>query len=166
MAVLSLAEALAQVPDPRDPRGVRHPLVAILSLAVVAILAGHHGPQAIAKFARDRGAALGVVLSRVPPAAAPQVTAHFDAMLEANGLTDMQRFVIAETVSSTWLSLRSSRPDGAKIIFSATAKLGGISSALRAFMSEPPRPPVPVADCPKPGNAREIPPGWQDRCLL
>ncbi len=48
--------------------------------------------------ARDRGAALGVVLSRVPPAAAPQVTAHFDAMLEANGLTDMQRFVIAETV--------------------------------------------------------------------
>jgi hypothetical protein len=47
---------------------------------------------------RDRGAALGVVLSRVPPAAAAQVTAHFDAMLEANGLTDMQRFVIAETV--------------------------------------------------------------------
>ncbi len=47
---------------------------------------------------RDRGAALGVVLSRVPPAAAPQVIAHFDAMLEANGLTDMQRFVIAETV--------------------------------------------------------------------
>jgi energy-coupling factor transporter ATP-binding protein EcfA2 len=47
---------------------------------------------------RDRGAALGVVLSRVPPAAASQVTAHFDAMLEANGLTDMERFVIAETV--------------------------------------------------------------------
>ena len=48
--------------------------------------------------ARDRGAALGIVLSRVPPAAAPQLTSHFDAMLEANGLTDVRRFVIPETV--------------------------------------------------------------------
>jgi len=48
--------------------------------------------------ARDRGAALGIVLSRVPPAAAPQLTAHFDAMLEANGLTGIRRFVIPETI--------------------------------------------------------------------
>jgi energy-coupling factor transporter ATP-binding protein EcfA2 len=48
--------------------------------------------------ARDRGAALGVVLSRVPPAAAAQLTDHFDAMLQANGLTDIERFVIPETV--------------------------------------------------------------------
>ncbi|MBY0227712.1 MAG: transposase family protein [Gemmataceae bacterium] len=40
MPSLSLMEALAQVPDPRDPRGLRHPLAAILALAVVAILAG------------------------------------------------------------------------------------------------------------------------------
>jgi energy-coupling factor transporter ATP-binding protein EcfA2 len=50
------------------------------------------------KHARDRGAALGVVLSRVPPASAHQLTAHFDAMLEANGLKDVRRFVIPETV--------------------------------------------------------------------
>jgi hypothetical protein len=48
--------------------------------------------------ARDRGAALSIVLSRVPPASAPQLIAHFDAMLDANGLRDVQRFVIAETV--------------------------------------------------------------------
>jgi hypothetical protein len=48
--------------------------------------------------ARDRGASLGVVLSRVPPAAAPQLTAHFDAMLKANGLIDLRRFMIVETV--------------------------------------------------------------------
>jgi energy-coupling factor transporter ATP-binding protein EcfA2 len=48
--------------------------------------------------ARDRGAALSIVLSRVPPASAPQLLAHFDAMLDANGLHDIQRFVIAETV--------------------------------------------------------------------
>ena len=38
MAALSLADALAQVPDPRDPRGRFHPLESVLSLAVVAIL--------------------------------------------------------------------------------------------------------------------------------
>jgi hypothetical protein len=49
------------------------------------------------KDARDRGASLGVVLSRVPPAAQAQLTAHFDAMLQANGLGGVQRFVIPET---------------------------------------------------------------------
>jgi hypothetical protein len=48
--------------------------------------------------ARDRAAALAIVLSRVPPSAARQLSAHFDAMLEANGLRDFQRFLIAETV--------------------------------------------------------------------
>jgi energy-coupling factor transporter ATP-binding protein EcfA2 len=48
--------------------------------------------------ARDRGAALAIVLSRVLPAAAPEVVAHFRAMLEANGLGGNQRFVIPETI--------------------------------------------------------------------
>jgi energy-coupling factor transporter ATP-binding protein EcfA2 len=52
------------------------------------------------KHARQRGAALGVVLSRVPQASAPQLTSHFDAMLGANGLRDVRRFVIPETVVS------------------------------------------------------------------
>jgi energy-coupling factor transporter ATP-binding protein EcfA2 len=48
--------------------------------------------------ARDRGAALGIVLSRVPEAAEDQLVAHFDAMLAANGLGGNDRFVINETV--------------------------------------------------------------------
>jgi len=48
--------------------------------------------------ARDRGAALGIVLSRVLPAMGEEVAGHFHAMLEANGLTGHQRFVIPETV--------------------------------------------------------------------
>jgi len=48
--------------------------------------------------ARDRGAALAIVLSRVPPAAGPEVVGHFHAMLEANGLGENQRFLIPETV--------------------------------------------------------------------
>ncbi len=50
------------------------------------------------KDARDRGAALAIAMSRVPPGAAQQLSAHFDAMLEANGLRDVGRFVIPETV--------------------------------------------------------------------
>jgi hypothetical protein len=62
MERLSLIEALASVPDPRDPRGVRHPLRAILSLAAVAILAGSRSLEAIAQFALDRGTAFAHAL--------------------------------------------------------------------------------------------------------
>ena len=48
--------------------------------------------------ARDRGAALAIVLSRVLPASGPEVVAHFHSMLEANGLGGNQRFVIPETI--------------------------------------------------------------------
>jgi energy-coupling factor transporter ATP-binding protein EcfA2 len=61
--------------------------------------------------ARDRAAALAVVLSRVPPPAARQLSAHFDAMLEANGLRDFQRFLITETiVTDAMLPAETARP--------------------------------------------------------
>jgi hypothetical protein len=62
MAALSLVEALADVPDPRDPRGVRHPLAAVLSLTVVAVLAGMKSLEAIAQFGRDHGPELAFAL--------------------------------------------------------------------------------------------------------
>jgi hypothetical protein len=46
---------------------------------------------------RDRGAALALALSRVPPQAAGELMTHFEAMLEANGLRDVRRFVVPET---------------------------------------------------------------------
>lgn len=59
---LSLLDALAQVPDPRSRKGRRHPLTAILSLAVLALLTGAKSYQAIAQFGRDKGFALAHVL--------------------------------------------------------------------------------------------------------
>jgi GTPase SAR1 family protein len=50
------------------------------------------------KDARNRGAALAIALSRVPPSASKELAAHFDAMLDANGLRDVRRFIIPETV--------------------------------------------------------------------
>jgi hypothetical protein len=62
MPELTLVEALADVPDPRDRRGRRHPLVAVLGLTVVALLAGCKTLEAIAQFGRDRGAPLAFAL--------------------------------------------------------------------------------------------------------
>ena len=55
-AIRPLAEVLAAVPDPRHPRGVRHPLHAILLLACVAMLCRCDSLLAIAEWGRDQGA--------------------------------------------------------------------------------------------------------------
>ena len=69
-APLSLLECLASVPDPRSRRGRRHPLPAILSLAVLAMLTGAKGYSAIAQFGRDKGHrlawALGFTRGKTP----------------------------------------------------------------------------------------------------
>src|SRR5579884_2803019 len=59
---LSLLDILAEIPDPRHRRGIRHPLSAILGLAVLAMLTGCKSYQAIAPFGRDKGFALAQVL--------------------------------------------------------------------------------------------------------
>jgi energy-coupling factor transporter ATP-binding protein EcfA2 len=51
----------------------------------------------ILQHARERGASLAVVLSRVPPAHRDELVAHFEAMLNANRIAAGQRFVIPET---------------------------------------------------------------------
>jgi hypothetical protein len=61
-APLSLVHALAAVPDPRSRKGRVHPLTAVLSLTVVATLAGCKGLGAVAQFGRDHGKALAFAL--------------------------------------------------------------------------------------------------------
>jgi energy-coupling factor transporter ATP-binding protein EcfA2 len=50
------------------------------------------------RYAKERDAALGIVLSRVPAGARTELVRHFGAMLEANGLGKADRFVIPETI--------------------------------------------------------------------
>jgi hypothetical protein len=84
-----LLEALSQVPDPRDRRGVRYGLAAVLAAAVCATLAGARSYSAIAEWVHDAApqqrAALGLhgqipdlvtiwrVLTAVDPAALDRV---------------------------------------------------------------------------------------------
>ncbi len=49
----SLAECLSQIPDPRDPRGVRHSLTSLLLAAVAAVLAGARSFAAIGEWVAD-----------------------------------------------------------------------------------------------------------------
>jgi hypothetical protein len=51
----SLMEILEGVHDPRGARGKRHPLPALLALAVVAMLSGMTSYEAIVDFGKERG---------------------------------------------------------------------------------------------------------------
>jgi len=62
MSPLSLAEALAPLPDPRSPHGQRFPLVPVLSLVTLGLLLGRQSLDAIARLGRDYGPALLLAL--------------------------------------------------------------------------------------------------------
>ena len=59
---LSLVERLAELTDPRDRRGRQYPMVGLLTLCLIAVLAGHTSPEAIAQFGRLRQKRLGHAL--------------------------------------------------------------------------------------------------------
>ena len=66
-----LLDMLAEVPDPRNKKGCRHPLVSMLALTVVGLLCGQRSYTAIAKWARihpDLRHALGFTGKQTPAA--------------------------------------------------------------------------------------------------
>src|SRR5512142_1392287 len=71
-SVRPLSEYLAEVTDPRRKQGCRHPLVAILSMAVAGILCGYRTYPAIAEWGRLHGGdltkALGFTRAKTPSA--------------------------------------------------------------------------------------------------
>ena len=46
-------DAFRAIPDPRHPRGIRHPLPSILALCVIALLSGRQNLTQIHRFAKD-----------------------------------------------------------------------------------------------------------------
>jgi hypothetical protein len=62
MSVLSLADVLADLPDPRGRHGVRHPLEAVLGLVVLGLLMGRRSLAAIARLGRNYGPSLAHAL--------------------------------------------------------------------------------------------------------
>lgn len=103
-APLSLLDELARVPDPRNPKGVRHPLPAILALTVLAMLCGCKSYTAIAQFGRDKGFplawALGFRRGKTP--AKSRLSTLFRRL-------DVAAF---EAALARWVLARLGTPDG------------------------------------------------------
>ena len=102
MRMMRLREALYGVPDHRRSQGRRHPLGAILSLAVCAMLCGARSLYAIAQWGRDHGVPTGQLLGFRPGKTSCVATFHrvfknldvaaFEAVLSewlTNGVIDL-----------------------------------------------------------------------------
>jgi predicted transposase YbfD/YdcC len=81
-----LVASLHEIPDPRYPRGRRHPLAAILALMCVAMLCGYRRYSAMAEWGRGYGhklaQALGFTHAKTPCAATLyHVLRHLDGSL-------------------------------------------------------------------------------------
>ena len=98
---------LATISDPRDRRGRRHPLVAILAIAAAAVLAGARSMAAIAEWAGD-----APQLVRVALGARRDAPAHWVVPSEATIRRTLARLdaeTLAEVIGA-WLADRD-RPD-------------------------------------------------------
>lgn len=78
-----LVDLLGRMPDPRRRRGVRHPVGALIAVAVCAVMAGARGFTAIGEWARDAGAVavkqLGPVRGSVDESTLRRLFARLDA---------------------------------------------------------------------------------------
>src|SRR5215217_7513884 len=115
-APLCLLEVLAEVPDPRNPEGVRHPLPAVLALAVLAMLTGARGYRAVARSGRDKGAALALALGfRRGKALGESALADLFARLDASAF---------EAAPSRWVASRLGEGAGPHVCTDGKAARG------------------------------------------
>jgi len=97
--------------------------------------------------ARDHGATLGIVLSRVPQEGGEEVVGHFTEMLKDSGLDQAAQFAIQETTVSggmlpekmvddvqTWLSGITEDEDGRAAVIKST--LGSVLDTFRTRIPE------------------------------
>ncbi|MFF1605171.1 ISAs1 family transposase [Streptomyces mirabilis] len=108
--VPGLLGRLAQVPDPRDPRGVRHALVGVLALAACAVLAGATSLLAVDEWISD-----------APPHVLEHVGVRLDPLFPKRSLpaeTTVRRLLARidgdalDLAVGRWLADRRNRPEG------------------------------------------------------
>jgi Transposase DDE domain. len=119
-APAALLAALQQVPDPRKPRGLRHGLPVILSIAVCAVIAGARSFVAIAEWAAQASPAavakLGVT-GEVPSESTIRRTIN---KIDANGL---------DVVVGAWAALRATTSEKFRVIAVDGKSLRGSATA-------------------------------------
>jgi predicted transposase YbfD/YdcC len=102
-----LLHLLAGIPDPRRRRGIRHPVGALIAVAVCAVVAGARGFTAIGEWARDAGSTalerLGLERGEVDESTFRRLFARLDA----DGL---------DAVLGAWAVARSALVAGRRVI--------------------------------------------------
>ena len=103
---VGLLELFSMVADPRDPRGVRHPISTVLTCALAAVLAGARSFAAIGQWARcaDSQVAAALGMARKPEAST------FRRVLSA---LDAAAF---DLLIGAWMWLRCANVDGRTVI--------------------------------------------------
>ena len=102
-----LLDLLAQVPDPRERRGRRHPLAGLLAVGVAAVIAGSRSFAAIGQWAADAGADVLAGLGAVRGPAEESTFRRAFALVSADML---------DRVLGAWLWTRSVRAGGRLVI--------------------------------------------------
>jgi hypothetical protein len=120
----SLVARLGELSDPRDRRGRPYPMVGVLTLCLVAILAGHTTPEAIAQFGRLRqkrlGHALGFKNGTMPCA---NTVAGLLRGLDADHLDRLIGQWLSDRTAGTWDQLNL---DGKVLRGSRDAEVPGV----------------------------------------
>lgn len=145
---LALVEVLADVPDSRQPRGKRHRLAAILSLAIAAMLCGYKSYSAMAEGGRNYGQdfarALGFTHGKTPCAATfHNIFRALDRQLFESRLGQWVEAVMAdphgevdelEVINFDGKTLRGTRKQGAPAahLLSAVGKRLGLTVAQQS----------------------------------
>jgi len=102
-----LLELLAQVPDPRKRRGIRHPLAGLLAVGVAAVIAGAKSFAAVGQWAADAGPEALAALGAARGPAEESTFRRAFALVSAD---------VLDQVLGAWLWTRAARPGGRLVI--------------------------------------------------
>ena len=151
-----LMTMLAEVPDPRNKKGQRHPFVSMLALTVVGLLCGQRSYTAIAKWARlhpDLRKTLGFTAKQTPAAS----TLHY--LYRKLDITAVEK-ALTQWTTQTLASLEIATSDliglaiDGKTLGNSHAEDARRTHLLAACLHEFG---IPIAECPVSEKTNEIP---------
>lgn len=128
-----LSEVFASVPDPRDPRGVRHPLCSVLVIAQAAVAAGARTLVGISEWAADTDRKVLARLGINPQVSLPSESTIRRTLADLDG-DDLDRRV------AVWMATRVGHLAGRTVIavdgksLRGGARAGGVMPHLLAAL--------------------------------
>lgn len=123
-ATFSLTDLLNEIPDPRRAEGKRHPLPAVLSLLVLATMAGMRGLQGVVEFGRN-----------LPPDTVALLGFTRPKTLAKSTLSEILRaidIVAFEAVVGRWLQAQANRQGWTAIAIDGKSLRGATGEQLPA----------------------------------